>query len=269
MLSKFLKLTIVFLILSIFFVDSKSVQAGCSWTLHAQCKDLGELTHGIPRWLPASNDSQCTDQQTPNRTNLCCCEVGCCRYSYTTFDSDSHTEYTTEAECEKKRNPNSLNNVFWYSNHIIEKGSKWSMGVIPYMYDYNYCVPKSNNTGNTSGGGNPTTSGGGNPTNQTTGGGDPSTTKGTPNFNYSEVTNPLQTVSVPEVVGRVIRAFLLIVGSILLIVIIAGGFMWMTAAGNPSKVAKGRNTLMWAVAGVVVIFIAWIIVGFIFEAIGI
>lgn len=88
-------------------------------------------------------------------------------------------------------------------------------------------------------------------------------------YDYSAVTNPLDTVSIPVVVGRIVRAVLLIIGSILLLVIIYGGFTWMSAAGNESKVAKGRKTLVWAVLGVIVVFLGWIITGFIFETLSV
>ena len=99
--------------------------------------------------------------------------------------------------------------------------------------------------------------------------GNPPQAGGTVNYGYSTVTNPLQTVSVPVVAGRIVNAFLLIVGSIFLIIIIYGGFVWMTAAGNEAKVAKGRKTLSWGVMGIIVIFLAWMLVAFIFETLNV
>lgn len=89
------------------------------------------------------------------------------------------------------------------------------------------------------------------------------------NFNYTGMTNPLNTVNPSEVVGRVIKAVLAIIGSIFLIMVIYGGFTWMTAAGNDTKVAKGRNILVWSIAGVIVIFLSWILVAVIFEALAV
>ncbi len=88
-------------------------------------------------------------------------------------------------------------------------------------------------------------------------------------FDYGNMTNPLQTVNVSEVIGRVIKAILAIIGSIFLIMIIFGGFTWMTAAGNDAKVKKGRNILVWAIIGIIIIFLAWMLVEVIFEALAI
>lgn len=88
-------------------------------------------------------------------------------------------------------------------------------------------------------------------------------------FDYSGMTNPLQTINPSEVVGRVIKAVLAIIGSIFLIMIIYGGFTWMTAMGNDTKVASGRNILVWAIIGIIVIFLAWMLVAVVFESLGV
>jgi len=88
-------------------------------------------------------------------------------------------------------------------------------------------------------------------------------------FDYSGMTNPLRTINPSEVAGRVIKAVLAIIGSIFLMMIIYGGFIWMTAAGNDSKVQTGRNVLVWAIIGIIVIFLAWMLVSVIFESLAV
>jgi hypothetical protein len=75
-----------------------------------------------------------------------------------------------------------------------------------------------------------------------------------------ELTNPLGTTDVRVVVGYVIRAVLGVTGSIALLMIIWGGFLWLTSSGNSDRIEKGRKILTWAVLGLVVIFSAYIIV---------
>ena len=80
--------------------------------------------------------------------------------------------------------------------------------------------------------------------------------------------NPLgENLTVQQVIGNVINAVLGIVGSIALLMFVIGGFWWMTAGGNEERVKKGRQTLEWATFGLVVIFSAYAILRFIFEAI--
>ncbi len=69
--------------------------------------------------------------------------------------------------------------------------------------------------------------------------------------------------SVAVIIGRVVNAVLGIVGSIAFLMFFYGGVLWMTAAGNEAKVKKGRDTIVWAVMGLIAIFAAYAIVNFI------
>ncbi len=68
-----------------------------------------------------------------------------------------------------------------------------------------------------------------------------------------------------ELYGRLIFSFMGITGVIALLMFLVGGFQWMTAAGNAERVKKGRDTLMWAILGLVVIFSSYAILRTIFE----
>ena len=79
------------------------------------------------------------------------------------------------------------------------------------------------------------------------------------------LTNPLgdKNPSPQELIGRIINAVLGIVGSIALAMFIYGGFTWMTAAGGAEKVQKGKDILIWAAIGLVVIFASYALVNFV------
>lgn len=53
-----------------------------------------------------------------------------------------------------------------------------------------------------------------------------------------------------------IGLFLDVLGLIALVLIIYGGVIMMTSQGSPDKVKKGRDILIWAILGVVVILSA-------------
>ena len=84
--------------------------------------------------------------------------------------------------------------------------------------------------------------------------------------NIPSLSNPLRTTNIAEVIGRVIKAFLLIVGSLALLMFVYGGLTWMTATGNDQRVTKGRDILIWATLGLVVIFSAYLLIRFVMEA---
>lgn len=85
-----------------------------------------------------------------------------------------------------------------------------------------------------------------------------------------ELDNPLgsQNMIISEVVGKVIKAFLGIIGTISLIMFIYGGFLMLTSAGKAEQIKKGQQTLVWASLGILVVFASYAILKFIFSAFG-
>ena len=88
---------------------------------------------------------------------------------------------------------------------------------------------------------------------------------------YDEVClkDPLGYTTPDLLLGTMINTVLGLVGSIALAMFIYGGFMWMTSSGNSEKVEKGKNILIWATLGLVVIFSAYAMVKFVFTGIGV
>ena len=68
-------------------------------------------------------------------------------------------------------------------------------------------------------------------------------------------------------VGRIINIVLSFLGVIAVVIILLGGFKWMTAAGNDEKVEEAKKLLGSGVIGLVIILAAWAISGFILGAI--
>lgn len=80
--------------------------------------------------------------------------------------------------------------------------------------------------------------------------------------------NPLgNTSDIPAVTGNIIRAILGLVGAVALLMFIYGGFLWLTSGGNPDKIKKGKETLVWAAIGLAFIFSSYIIANFVIRAI--
>lgn len=68
---------------------------------------------------------------------------------------------------------------------------------------------------------------------------------------------------VNEIVALVINIFSWIVGVVAVIMIIYGGFQYITAAGNESKVSGAKNTILYALIGLVIVALSQIIVKFV------
>jgi len=64
-------------------------------------------------------------------------------------------------------------------------------------------------------------------------------------------------------VANIISTVLSLVGVIFLVLFIYGGFIWMTAAGDTSKLKKAKDLMTSAVIGAVLIFSAYFITKFV------
>ena len=73
--------------------------------------------------------------------------------------------------------------------------------------------------------------------------------------------------NIPMLLGTIINSVLGIVGSLALVMFIYGGITWMLSAGNQEQVTKGKNILIWAAAGIVIIFISYALVRFVLTTI--
>lgn len=91
---------------------------------------------------------------------------------------------------------------------------------------------------------------------------------GTPPPDPVELDDPLGNKTPEVLIGNVINAVLGIVGSLALAMFIYGGLTWMLAAGNDQRVQKGKDILLWATIGLVVIFSSYALVRFVFVGLG-
>ena len=67
--------------------------------------------------------------------------------------------------------------------------------------------------------------------------------------------------TIQDIIG-IILGFL---GLIAVVIILIGGFMWMTAGGNEERVKKGRQFIINGVIGLVIILAAYAIAKFVIE----
>lgn len=78
--------------------------------------------------------------------------------------------------------------------------------------------------------------------------------------------NPTGVADVQTLIGRIIKIFMQVVGSIALLMFIYGGVLWMIDAGNSEKQKQAMKIIVWSSLGIVVILASYILVDFAFEA---
>lgn len=71
------------------------------------------------------------------------------------------------------------------------------------------------------------------------------------------------TTGVFGLIKNIINVMLMVAGIITVIVIIIGGISYTTSAGDQSKVTQAKNTILYAVIGLVVTILAYAIVNFV------
>jgi len=79
----------------------------------------------------------------------------------------------------------------------------------------------------------------------------------------SDKVNNLFTGTPAQVLQAGLNTFYFIAGIVAVVAIILAGFYFVTAGGNPTTITKAKNTILYAVAGLVIIIIAFAITQFI------
>ncbi|XOU94200.1 MAG: hypothetical protein ACNFW9_05140 [Candidatus Kerfeldbacteria bacterium] len=72
-------------------------------------------------------------------------------------------------------------------------------------------------------------------------------------------------VDVVTIMLRVMQIALAVVDIFALFMFILGGFEFLISAGNPERVKKAKDTLVWATVGILVITLSYTILKYIFE----
>lgn len=85
--------------------------------------------------------------------------------------------------------------------------------------------------------------------------------------NASCTTNPHGSVSLNSIIKTIINVLSWVVGVVAVIMIIYGGFRFVTAGGDSNNVSAARSTVLYAVVGLVVAASAQVIVHFVLNEI--
>lgn len=78
---------------------------------------------------------------------------------------------------------------------------------------------------------------------------------------------PQDGASLTEIIQSILNWIFGIIGIVAVVMIIIGGFNFMTSAGDPGKVKKGKDTILYGIIGLVVALLAFAIVNFVLNGI--
>ena len=87
--------------------------------------------------------------------------------------------------------------------------------------------------------------------------------------NCATPTGVPSTLSVGGLFGKVADVLIFGVGAISVIVLIIGGLRYVVSAGNATQVQGAKNTILYAIVGIVVAIAAFALVQFVFQQLGV
>ena len=68
-----------------------------------------------------------------------------------------------------------------------------------------------------------------------------------------------------SIFARIVNIFSIIVGAIAIIMVIYGGFRYITSGGDSGRVGNAKNTLIYALIGLVIVALAQFLVRYVFN----
>jgi len=78
-------------------------------------------------------------------------------------------------------------------------------------------------------------------------------------------TSGISETTVSEIAGIAVKTFLSILGIIFIVLMLYGGYLWMTAGGKEEQLTKAKELIQAAVIGLIIIVAAYAISFFIFN----
>ena len=88
-----------------------------------------------------------------------------------------------------------------------------------------------------------------------------------PSSNSIKIKNPIKINSIVEFLKEILKAVIKIGIPLIVLAIIYSGFLFVTAMGNPEKLTKAKDALLWSLVGAAVLLGAWAIAELIFTTI--
>jgi hypothetical protein len=71
--------------------------------------------------------------------------------------------------------------------------------------------------------------------------------------------------TIDPTIARLISIALSFLGVIFVVLMVYGGYIWMTAIGNQEQVSKAKNLIVAAIIGLIIVVVSYAITYFIFE----
>lgn len=86
---------------------------------------------------------------------------------------------------------------------------------------------------------------------------------GSVDTNFCNSQTGTSNTDVTAIASKIVNVFSVIVGAVSVLMIIYGGFRYITSGGDSGRVGNAKNTLIYAIVGLVIVALAQLIVHFV------
>lgn len=87
------------------------------------------------------------------------------------------------------------------------------------------------------------------------------------NLNAFQTASGLGDADLSTMIGTLVKAILSLLGVVAILIVLYGGFKWMTAAGDETKVDGAKKLIISGIIGIVIVVAAYAIASFVLGAI--
>ena len=71
-----------------------------------------------------------------------------------------------------------------------------------------------------------------------------------------------------KIIGQIVKIVISLLGLVAAVIIIVGGFMWMTSGGEEEKITKAKKLMINGLIGLILVILAYAIATFIINQLG-
>lgn len=79
---------------------------------------------------------------------------------------------------------------------------------------------------------------------------------------------PAELIGADGVFTRITSIALYVIGAISVIMLVWGGLRYILSGGDSKKITDAKNTILYAIVGLIIAFLSYAIIGFVLNAIG-
>ncbi|MFA6919158.1 MAG: hypothetical protein WC244_03570 [Patescibacteria group bacterium] len=87
------------------------------------------------------------------------------------------------------------------------------------------------------------------------------------NLNSFQTASGLGDADLSTMIGTLVKAILSLLGVVAILIVLYGGFKWMTAAGDEGKVDGAKKLIISGIIGIIIVVAAYAIASFVLSAI--